>query len=80
MKSSRLDYLVVAGLGLIVLAPGAFSGSLADWDEAIYAEVALQYHLTGDWLHPRWNGAPWYHKPPPRDVGNGCRLWARRGE
>lgn len=64
MRSSRRDIIILGALALLVLAPGATSGSLADWDEAIYAEVALQYHLTGDWLHPSWNGAPWYHKPP----------------
>ena len=64
LRSSRRDIIILGALALLVLAPGATSGSLADWDEAIYAEVALQYHLTGDWLHPSWNGAPWYHKPP----------------
>ena len=40
------------------------SGSLASWDEAIYASVAKEALRSGDWLHLTLNGALWFDKPP----------------
>jgi len=40
-------------------------GSLANYDEAIYAQSAKEMFKTGQWLDPTWqNGLPFYHKPP----------------
>jgi 4-amino-4-deoxy-L-arabinose transferase-like glycosyltransferase len=36
---------------------------LAEWDEAIYAEVSREM-LTGSWLVPHWNRQLWLEKPP----------------
>jgi len=62
--STRSDLILLALLASGVLGIGAHSGSLRDWDEAMYAEIAREYHDGGDWLSPRWNGEPWYDKPP----------------
>ena len=40
------------------------SGSLADWDEAIYAEIAWEILQDGDWLTLHWGYEPWFEKPP----------------
>ena len=37
--------------------------ALADWDEAIYAEVAREF-LGRSWLVPHWQFQPWFEKPP----------------
>ena len=36
---------------------------LANWDEAIYAEVAREF-LGRNWLIPTWQFQPWLEKPP----------------
>ena len=38
--------------------------TLADWDEAIYAQVAKEMVETGDWLTPHHGNEPWFEKPP----------------
>jgi 4-amino-4-deoxy-L-arabinose transferase-like glycosyltransferase len=40
------------------------AGSLAAWDEAIYAQVSKEAAQGGGWLTPRWGDAPWFEKPP----------------
>ena len=40
------------------------SGSLAAWDEAIYAQVAKEMAQGGDWLTPHWSYQVWFEKPP----------------
>ena len=49
---------------LLLLSPRIFLGPLRHWDEAWYAEVSREMLDAGDWLTPRWNGEPWFHKPP----------------
>ena len=39
-------------------------GSLQDWDEATYAEIAREIAVFHDWIHLHWNYVPWYNKPP----------------
>ncbi|MDQ3556900.1 MAG: glycosyltransferase family 39 protein [Gemmatimonadota bacterium] len=39
-------------------------GSLYDWDEAIYAQVAKEIVETGDWLTLHWGYEPFFEKPP----------------
>lgn len=38
--------------------------TLADWDEAIYAQVAKEAARGGHWLTLHWAGQPWFEKPP----------------
>ncbi|HEX8189679.1 MAG TPA: glycosyltransferase family 39 protein, partial [Pyrinomonadaceae bacterium] len=40
------------------------AGSLAAWDEAIYAQVAKEIARGEGWLTPHWGYAPWFEKPP----------------
>ena len=40
------------------------AGSLAAWDEAIYAQVSKEMARGGDWLTPHWEYQPWFEKPP----------------
>ena len=40
------------------------TGSLAAWDEAIYAQVAKEMVRSGDWLTLHWGNQPWFEKPP----------------
>ena len=40
------------------------SGSLWDWDEAIYAQVAWEILQGGNWLTLHWGYEPWLEKPP----------------
>ena len=54
---------------LVLIAASALlwdlgAGSLAAWDEAIYAQVSKEMVRSGDWLTPRWEYQPWFEKPP----------------
>lgn len=40
------------------------AGTLAAWDEAIYAQVSKEMARGGDWLTPHWQYRPWFEKPP----------------
>jgi 4-amino-4-deoxy-L-arabinose transferase-like glycosyltransferase len=57
------------GIGVLGLALGLLffhlgDGSLHDWDEAIYAQVAREMLLSHTWTTLTWNGALFFHKPP----------------
>lgn len=39
-------------------------GSIASWDEGIYASVAKELLSSGQWLRLTLGGTPWYDKPP----------------
>jgi 4-amino-4-deoxy-L-arabinose transferase-like glycosyltransferase len=53
--------LLIAGF---VLLWKLGAGSLAAWDEAIYAEVSKEILSGGDWLTLHWANQPWFEKPP----------------
>lgn len=57
-----LSLLVLASLFALLWKLGA--GSLAAWDEAIYAQVSKEMACGGDWLTPHWGYRPWFEKPP----------------
>jgi 4-amino-4-deoxy-L-arabinose transferase-like glycosyltransferase len=40
------------------------AGTLAAWDEAIYAQVSKEIVQSGNWLTLNWQFAPWFEKPP----------------
>lgn len=48
-----------------VLLPylGFWAYGLFDLDEGFYASVAWEMARSGDWITPRYNGAPWFEKP-----------------
>lgn len=63
----KLDTRIVLTLVLAtgtVMFYGLGRGSLADWDEAIYAQVAREIVNTKEWLSLQWGYSPWFHKPP----------------
>ena len=39
-------------------------GSLASWDEALYAVASREIHQSGDWVRLTFFGQPFYDKPP----------------
>jgi 4-amino-4-deoxy-L-arabinose transferase-like glycosyltransferase len=49
-------------LGLFFYRLG--DGSLYDWDEAIYAQVAKEMFYSQAWGAITWGGSPFFHKPP----------------
>ena len=60
-------YLPVSLLVLVaafVLLWKLGAGSLAAWDEAIYAQVSKEMARGNDWLTPRWEYQLWFEKPP----------------
>jgi 4-amino-4-deoxy-L-arabinose transferase-like glycosyltransferase len=56
--------LGVLGLALLLFFYHLGDGSLHDWDEAIYAQVAKEILLSDTWMTLSWNGSPFFHKPP----------------
>ena len=50
-------------LGLVLLALAAWR-PLAVPDEGRYADIARRMWQSGDWLVPRLDGIPFFHKPP----------------
>jgi 4-amino-4-deoxy-L-arabinose transferase-like glycosyltransferase len=54
----------VLGLALLLLFYRLGDGSLHDWDESIYAQVAKEMVLSNSWMTLSWNGTPFFHKPP----------------
>ena len=63
----RAGWLISAGvlsLALVLLFYHLGHGSLHDWDEAIYAQVAREALFSDTWTTLTWNGAPFFHKPP----------------
>jgi 4-amino-4-deoxy-L-arabinose transferase-like glycosyltransferase len=56
--------LGLLGLAAIVIFARLGAGSLYDWDEAIYAEVAKEVAGSDEWLTPTFGHIPYWHKPP----------------
>jgi 4-amino-4-deoxy-L-arabinose transferase-like glycosyltransferase len=54
----------VLGLASVLLFSHLGDGSLHDWDEAIYAQVAREMPLSHPWTTLTWNGMLFFHKPP----------------
>ena len=63
-KHTTQDLLYLVPLTLFFLFFKLGYGSLASWDEAIYASVAKGILQSGDWLTLRLNGDLWLEKPP----------------
>jgi 4-amino-4-deoxy-L-arabinose transferase-like glycosyltransferase len=62
--SLPLLFLLIVVVAAIVLFYRLGDPALKNWDEAIYAQVAKEILLTGDWLTLHWQNAPWLEKPP----------------
>lgn len=63
MSETRKSWLSIALLWLFLLVLAA-SRPLTLPDEGRYAEIGRWMLLSGDWLTPRLNGLPFFHKPP----------------
>ena len=61
--SSRTSWLILAALWILLLVL-SWVRPLAVPDEGRYAEVGRWMLQSGDWLTPRLNGIPFFHKPP----------------
>ncbi len=62
-KERQKTWLILAALWLLVLLFAALR-PLAVPDEGRYGEVGRWMLMSGDWLTPRLNGIPFFHKPP----------------
>jgi 4-amino-4-deoxy-L-arabinose transferase-like glycosyltransferase len=63
-KHTTQDLLYLVPLSLFFLLFRLGHGSLASWDEGIYAALAREMAERGDWLTLRMDGIPWFDKPP----------------
>ena len=64
MKHTTQDLLFLIPVSLFFFVYQLGTGSLASWDEAVYATVAKGILLTGDWLRLELDGHLWFDKPP----------------
>lgn len=63
MRKPRWLMAAVMGLGLALLALAAWR-PLALPDEGRYGDIGRFMMVSGDWLAPRLDGIPFFHKPP----------------
>ncbi len=56
--------ILLLGLSAAVFLSGLQTPGLYDPNEGLYAEVAWEMYDRGDWLSPRFNGIPYFEKPP----------------
>ena len=63
MTEQRKSWLTLAALFLLLLLLAALR-PLAVPDEGRYGEIGRWMLHSGDWLTPRLNGIPFFHKPP----------------
>ncbi len=56
--------MLLVGLGLPIALLGLGSPALYDPHESLYAEVAREMVVRGDWLTPQLNGTRYLDKPP----------------
>ena len=62
-KERHVSWLILAALWLLLLVFAALR-PLAVPDEGRYGEIGRWMLISGDWLTPRLNGIPFFHKPP----------------
>src|SRR5437870_2573065 len=63
----KISVLIIIALGMLALWTFFHhlgEGSLYDWDEATYGQVAREIVQRGDWLTLSHNGREFFDKPP----------------
>ena len=63
LTERQKSWLTLAALWLFLLLMATLR-PLAVPDEGRYGEVGRWMLISGDWLTPRLNGIPFFHKPP----------------
>jgi len=63
LTARKKSWLTIAALWFLVLLFAAIR-PLAVPDEGRYGEIGRWMLMSGDWLTPRLNGIPFFHKPP----------------
>lgn len=64
-KTDKLYLSLLTILSIILLFIGLGKNHLLPWDEAIYAEIAKNMLVSGDYAHMNWlPNTVWYEKPP----------------
>ncbi len=63
MSKQKKSWMLIVGMSLLLLILAALR-PLALPDEGRYADVGRWMLVSGDWLTPRINGIPFFHKPP----------------
>ncbi|MBV5298020.1 MAG: glycosyltransferase family 39 protein [Rhodoferax sp.] len=63
LTEQHISRLILAALWLLLLLLAALR-PLAVPDEGRYGEIGRWMLISGDWLTPRLNGIPFFHKPP----------------
>lgn len=61
-KENYYPFYIIA-LGILVLF-FQLDGSVGNWDEAVYSEVAKESLLNNNWLDFYYKGEHWFEKPP----------------
>ena len=64
MKKIDWNYLIITVLAALFFLPFLGHVHLFDWDEINFAECAREMLITGDYLRPQINFAPFWEKPP----------------
>ncbi len=64
--NKKIMFSIMAGLSALLIFVGLGKNHLIPWDEAIYAKVAKNMVVTGDYIVPHWNTflQGWFEKPP----------------
>lgn len=63
-KKTTACILLIITLSSIAIFYNLHKGNLANWDEAIYAEVSKETLQTHDWATLHYEFHPWFHKSP----------------
>ncbi|HLD50877.1 MAG TPA: glycosyltransferase family 39 protein [Patescibacteria group bacterium] len=65
VTSKKFYALLIGILGLVLIFVGLGTNHLIPWDEAIYAKIAKNMVISGDYISQTWKeGIVWYEKPP----------------
>lgn len=60
----KTSIIFIFCLASLILLGNLWTGSLASWDESLYAQVAREISSNGNWIDLTWAGQRWSDKPP----------------